>query len=105
MAIGAVALNLVSVAPKANEVTAKSAPLEIDGGEATPADRDYDKQIIDLKHEIEALQVQLSMAKDSSASDEVAALRKEVEALKQSKSNVAPKAADGEDAVELVTNS
>ncbi|MCA8914533.1 MAG: hypothetical protein KDB90_03905 [Planctomycetes bacterium] len=100
-AIGAVALNLVPVVPKANEVTAKSSTPELDDTQSAPSDRGYDQQITDLKHQVEALEVQLSKAKVPDNSDEVAELRKELDELKKAKKSATPKAIEGESEVDV----
>ncbi|MCB9894312.1 MAG: hypothetical protein H6839_07680 [Planctomycetes bacterium] len=100
-AVAVIALNLVPVAPKANEVTAKTGSLELEGGEAAPVARDYDAQISDLKHQVEALEVQLSKAQSSGSSDEVAALRKELDELKKARKVVASDPVEGEAAVDV----
>ena len=80
-AIGAVAMNLVPVQKQANQVSADVQPLDGEDAPAPKTDADYEKQIQDLNHKIEALEVQLSKKDDSASREEVDALKAQVAKL------------------------
>lgn len=100
-AVGVIALDLIPQAKTAE--TAKTAePLALDEGGSTSAPRDYENEITELKHQIEALEVRLSKSSDgSSSSDEIAALKAEINELKKARSTATRSVEPGTDAVDV----
>ncbi|MCB9934771.1 MAG: hypothetical protein H6840_03680 [Planctomycetes bacterium] len=101
-AIGAVILGLVPVPAQSSEVARTVGPLAGETAAPAPAAGTRDEEIAELKKQIAALEVRLDKPADASSSDELAALRKELDELKKARA-VSPRSAatEGEDVVEV----
>lgn len=101
-AVGVIALDLIPQ-NKATE-TAKSAAPKLDEGESATAPRDYESEITELKHQIDALEIRLTKQGSGEAtatSEEVEALKGEIAALKDASKTAPRPDAEGEDVVDV----
>lgn len=101
-AIGAVMLGFIPLPVQKTEVARTVGPLEGDPEASSPVADTRDEEIAELKMQLASLEVRIDKPAAASSSDEVAALRKEIEALKHART-IAPATAatDGEAAVEV----
>lgn len=101
-AIGAVMLGFIPLPVQKTEVARTVGPLEGDPEASSPVADTRDEEIAELKKQLAYLEVRIDKPTAASSSDEVAALRKEIEALKQARAIAqTPAATDGEAAVEV----
>jgi hypothetical protein len=92
-AIGAVALNLVPMQTKTNQVATDVSPLEGDESPAPRSSAEYEKQIADLNRKYDTLEAKYSQRDGGVRHEEVEALKAQLAALKKNPATVAKKAA------------